>query len=359
MRILYLPGEYPFCYYYRGYLPGVYSNQMVVSDFMVLKKAADSQVVIEQAKKADVIVFQRPKDARTLDLALTLKKHGKKVIFENDDSYNLDKTDFADKLENEKQREVAQYFDKYTREFLKIADGAIASTPILGKEFAEINPKVKVLKNCIDPLDEYRCKPNTTGKFRVGFIGSVTTNDDYIHIKDQIKQLDERGDVTIVVMGVKYKDGSFNKFMAPDHEFWGSINNVEWHPYVPTTDYMVTVAGLALDLAIIPRKENYFNQCKSNVKFLEMSLLHIPVIAQGFSDGTSPYQGVDSEHLTVVTDNSQWYNKIIEIKENYPKFKKLAEEAHDYVLKDYNIKTYAQEWTKAIEELCQFSQVKV
>lgn len=349
MRIFYLQGDYPFCYYYRGYLPGIYSDQSVVGAF--LRKDMDTSGVdfAKTADQSDVIVFQRPSSKNSLELAKLLKKKGKKIIFDNDDTYTGIP---LERLGNEKQVAIAQELSQNLIEFLKIADGATASTEVLAKEYSQYNKNVAVLKNCIDPLDEFPCKKNDTGKFRVGFIGSVTSNDDYLHIKDQIKRLDDRGDITIVVMGVKYKDGEIMKSMGEDAAFWGSLKNVEWHHVVPVTDYMAKVASLALDVAIIPRKEHYFNQCKSNLKFLEMSLLHIPVIAQGFSDGTSPYQGVDEPYMTVLTDNDLWYNTIIDVREKHSDYKLLADKAHDYVVENYSIINYAKVWQKTIEDLC-------
>ena len=340
-----MSGQYSFCYYVRGYLPGVYSNQYVMP--------FGSEPDVNKLLEADVIVFQRPSEQKQLDLARLLKAKGKKIIFENDDTYLIGKGIDPTRLENDRQRELAKKMSNTIDEFLKLSDGAIASTPILAEEYGRLQPNVCVLKNCIDPDDEFPCKENTTEKFRVGFIGSVTTNDDYLHIKDQIKQLDERGDVTIVVFGVKHKGGEVISFMMDDYMFWNSLKNIEWQPYVHVSEYMQTIADLSIDLAIIPRKENYFNQCKSNLKFLEMSLLKIPVLAQGFSDDTSPYQQ-DSDYLTIVKDNTRWYNYIIEIKDNYKTYKQLAENAHDYVLKEYNIHTFANEWTNNIEKLCEY-----
>jgi glycosyltransferase involved in cell wall biosynthesis len=163
--------------------------------------------------------------------------------------------------------------------------------------------------------------------------------------------MDERGDITIVIMGVKHQDGEITKGMMEDYDFWSTIKNIEWHPYCHVTEYMSKVASLALDLAIIPRKEHYFNQCKSNLKLLEMSLLKIPVIAQGFLDGSSPYEDFPRGLLRLVYDNSTWAKEIINIKENYKHSKAIAEEAHDYVLEFFNIETYAQEWVEGIKQL--------
>ena len=207
------------------------------------------------------------------------------------------------------------------------------------------------MKNCIDPLDELPCKKNLSGKFRVGILGSVTSNDDYVHIKDQLRKLDARGDITFVIMGVKHKDGTYMKSMKEDFDFWSSLKNIEWHPYCHVTEYMSKVADMALDVAIIPRKEHYFNQCKSNLKFLEMSLLKIPVIAQGFSDGTSPYQGVDEPYMTVVVDNTTWHDKILDVLYRHDYYVSLAMKAHDYVISNYSIKKYAKTWITTIKKL--------
>lgn len=353
MRILYFPGKYPFCYYYRGYLPAIYSGQKSVSSFLRSDKL-DFKKITEDAKEVDCIVFQRPQFEATLGVIRLLKSQGKKIIFENDDTYLVNVGIMLDRLENDKQRAIAQELSDMTNKILAECDGAIASTPFLAEEFKKINPNVAVLKNCIDPMDEFKCKENKTGKFRIGFIGSVTTNDDYIHIKDQIKQLDDRGDITIVVFGIHYKDGSSLSFMKDDKNFWSSLKNVEWQSYVPINEYMYTLSKLALDLIIIPREESYFNKCKSNLKFLEASLLSIPVVAQSFED--SPYTQ-DKGYLTLVENNSEWYTTIISIKDDYKKHKDVAKQAHDYVIENYNIKTFAPEWTKTIEKLCKSHQI--
>jgi len=339
--ILYLSGEYPFCFYYRGYLPGVYGNQLVIDLFN-----RNPEKIKELINKADTVVFQRPSKKEYVNLMRTVKAMGKKVIFENDDTYHAIP---LERLGNDLQREIAKEMADTLDEALRIAHGAVASTEILAEEYRKVNPNTIVLKNCIDPLDEMPCKVSID-QFRVGFIGSVTTNDDYIHIKDQIRQMDEAG-MTIVVMGIKYKDGTHLPIMGSDYDFWNSLKNVEWHPYVPVNEYMPKLASLALDVCIIPRKEHYFNQCKSNLKFLEMSLLKIPVIAQGFSDGSSPYQGIDEEYMTVLVDNLLWFDTVRDVQLNYKHYKDLALKAHDYVLENYNIKSYSKEWTQQINNL--------
>lgn len=347
MKIFFLQGLYPFCYYYRGYLPAIYSNNIAVSDFLRKDMDISNEKFVEKAMQADIISFQRPTSKASYELAKLLKLKGKKIIMDNDDTYSG--VPLA-RLGSEKQVEIAKELNKNLEDFCIIADGITVSTEFLAKEYSRLNPNVIVCKNCIDPIDAQKCKPNTTGKFRIGLVGSVTTNDDYIHIKDQLKKLSERDDCTIVIMGLKMSNGKLiTESFKEDAEFWMSLKNVEWHPTCHVTEYMGLVANLALDLAIIPRKEHYFNQCKSNLKFLEMSLLEIPVLAQAFSDGTSPYQGVDEPYMTLTAND--WYDNIIKIKDNYEEYKEKAKKAKAYVLENYNIINEAPKWAKKIENL--------
>jgi glycosyltransferase involved in cell wall biosynthesis len=348
LSIFYLAGGFDGCYYVRGYLPGIYTDQMVCSDF--IGKQFNKEEIRKQVEQCDVLVVQRPSDQVRVNIAKYAKQLGKKIIFENDDTYMPEKGIPLKMLANNAQRQIAKKMNENLYEVLQFADGVIASTETLAQEYGAINPNVAVCKNCIDPMDEFPKKKNETGKFRIAFIGSVSTNDDYAHIKEQIQRLDDRGDVTIIVFGIKYEGRPIRGAYEYDYSFWNSLKNVEWQPFVYINEYMMTVADLAIDLAVIPRKESYFNQCKSNLKFLEMSLLHIPVIAQGFTDGTSPYE-YDKDYMTVVYNNDEWYDKIIAIKDNYKQYEELAEKAHTYVLENYNIETYAHVWTDTIKKL--------
>lgn len=351
MNVLFLPSGYDGSYYYRGYLPGVYGNMTVVRDF--IGKGYDTDEMLKLSMKADAIVFQRPNDPLKVELMKLLKAKGKKIIFDNDDTYLPDKGVPLAMLKSDKQREIAIKMNDCLYDAIKLADLTVASTEPLAEEYRAISDNVVVIGNYIDPLDAMDSKPNNTGKYRVGFIGSVTTNDDYTHIKDQIRKLAERGDTTIVVFGIKKQHGTFHEGYREDAEFWESLPNVEWQQFVHINEYYSTLANLALDLAIIPRKDSYFNRCKSNIKFLECSLLKIPVLAQGFEDGQSPYQAnsQDKDFMDIVTDNSQWYDKTIDMLINKEDSMSLAQSAHDYVLERYNINDHAQKWKQVITNL--------
>lgn len=350
MRVFFLPGAYDGCYYYRGYLPGIASGHKVVLDFSSNK--FNQEILYEECMKADVIVMQRPNEPIRANLARLLKKKGKKIIFENDDTYLPDKGVPLNMLPNQKQKDLAVKMNNHLYSTVKIADAVVASTPLLAEEYKSLNKNVHVIPNFIDPLDEEPKQVNDTGKYRVGFIGSVASNDDYTHIKDQITRLAMRGDITIVIFGIKQKSGRILTGYKDDYDFWSNLPNIEWQPFVPMTNYYHTLASLKLDLIMIPRKESYFNRCKSNIKFLEASLLRIPVVAQGFTTNDSPYEQnpEDSKHMVLVKDNS-WYESVVDLLENKEKRDIMAENAHDYVINNYNINDHTHLWEQVLQTI--------
>ena len=345
MRIFFVPGAYDGCYYYRGYLPAIYGEMSCVLDFA--GQDIDPEAIRKEVIQSDVVVFQRPNDATRVELMEKLKQAGKFVVFENDDTYLPDKGVPLNMLGSDKARDIAITLSKNIERALRTADLVIASTDTLANEYREMtDTPVVVRKNTIDPLDEW---PRRTagGKFRIGFIGSVASNTDYHHIKDLIRTLANRDDTTIVVLGNKPGSAGFEE----DDSFWGSLSNVEWHEFVPATRYHKKLSDMMLDVALIPRADNYFNRCKSNIKFLECSLQRIPVIAQGFTTSDSPYQGrKDKKHMQIAHNQDQWAIAIENVRRDPQKYATLADKAHDYVLEHYNIETYAKDWKNIITQ---------
>jgi len=348
LKIFFLPGAYDGCYFYRGYLPAIYGNMTCMTEFV--QQSWDKDLMHKRTLEADVVVIQRPNDGYRVELMKALKQKGKFIVFDNDDTYLPGKGVPLNMLGSDKARELAIHLSDNLNKALKIADLVIASTHVLAEEYRQTATcPVVVCKNTIDPLDEYP-RRRVPGKTRIGFIGSVASNDDYIHVKDVIRALDASNDVTFVVLGNPQNNSNYKGY-EKDNAFWQTVKNIEWHEFVPATRYHKKLADLALDIALIPRKDNYFNRCKSNIKFVECSLARIPVIAQGFTNKDSPYQdGKDKKYMQVITDDKDWLPAIKNTIKNYDQYATLADRAHNYVLEHYNIKKYAKEWRQIIEQ---------
>lgn len=309
----------------------------------------------QQAKAvmdADVVVFHRPNDWRSLKIAKELRGLGKKIVADNDDTYKH--------LDGKNLEKALQKVDKGLDEFIKFADLVTTTTEVLADEYRKLNPNVVVLPNCVDPDVWPEPIKNPTNKVRLGFVGSVASNGDYENLKDTLKILSDRDDVEIVVLGLPPQEPDQNDKEAvivkemydKDYQFWSSLNTV-WQPFVSVADYIDTLNSLMIDIMVIPRRDDYFNRCKSNLKFLEASMLKIPCVVQGFADGLSPYQvnPRDKEFCDIVLDNSKWMEALEPLIQSKELREEKGQKAYEYVLENYNIETKIDLWTKTYQNL--------
>lgn len=177
---------------------------------------------------------------------------------------------------------------------------------------------------------------------------------DYRHVKDMIKSLGDRDDIELVLFGLgdlehRKNNPNVTKAFTEEYDFWDSVNKVQI-PWVHNNKYQETLNEARLDIMLIPRADNYFNRCKSNVKFLEAAMCEIPVIAQSFTDG--PYEEVTPDMGMLIKDN-EWIEQIDRLVKDKELRREMGRKAKEYVLKNYNIEDHYQEWESAYSKLCE------
>ncbi len=339
------------CYFVRCLLPliaGGWDGDRTTMRGEVIPPEMRAKAVLD----SDIVVFHRPNDWRSKAVALELRKMGKKICCDNDDTYKG--------LEGKNLAKALSKVDAGLDDFCRMADLVTCSTEFLAKEYRKINKNVVVLPNCVDPDIWPDPERNEGDKVRLGFVGSVASNGDYNEITDVIKTLSDRKDVQLVVFALppvnpdKTDTEGFivRELYKADYDFWQSLN-IEWHPFAPMKDYFEILNDLKLDVMVIPRRDDYFNSCKSNLKFLEASMLRIPCIGQGFLSGNSPYQvdPEDGQFMTVVTDNTKWLEEIDKLVKDKELRRGMGDKAHDYVIKKYSIDNNIEKWTTAYQSL--------
>ena len=352
MNTYMISSGYGGCSYVRILLPA-WHNGFNTDISSPLSLRDDTETIKKSLANADVVVFHRPEIQEYHDLAKILKKDGKKVVMDNDDTFKIDYHPLAqftpDAIEvNLKKR------GKSIDDFMKIADLVTTTTETLAKEYRNISDNVVVLPNYIDPLDWDEPLRNNGEVIRIGMVGSVAFEYDYLHMKDVIRKLDKRADVQFVMFGLgdaKHRKDNPNvtKAFKDDYDFWDSID-IEHLPWCPIEEYPTKLNEMELDIMLIPRKENYFNRCKSNVKVLEAGMCEIPVIAQSFKDG--PYEEfTHNENIILVKDNDKWLEEIERLMDDKKLRRKIGKNIHKYVLDEYNIENNAYKWQKAYDKL--------
>lgn len=326
-------GLYQGCNYVRLWLPQKYNGW--AGDYIDIRREqrrspGEATMLI---LKSDIVVMQRPFEQQRMVVADIVKRVGKKLVFDNDDTYQS--------VPNVMKKHSA-IIDQNLKWFIGRADLVTCTTPFLKQEYEQLNDRVQILPNMIDPDDWPEPEPEpeegADDEFRVGLVGSVTYDDAKAYWNDLERLAGTKG-VRLVVMGDRN-----------DRDRWSKIG-CEYHGFVPVWEYPTALRNLKLDVMIIPREDNYFNRCKSPIKFYEASVLGIPVLAQGFSDGASPYQQnpEDAKHMIIVYGN--WYDAVMEARGNRDFLRKMAGRAREYVLKNYNIKDKYHLWKKTYQTI--------
>jgi len=353
MRVYYITSGLQGCYYYRCLQP-LQANGWDGDQTSVFPDQKTPENKSLAAQEADVVVFHRPDDPRKLELARLLKKAGKKIVYDNDDTYKDDNGFKVNKYLDEKRmkKKMASMSDTLDS-FIKEADLVTCSTEFLANEYRQLNDKVEVLPNFVDPFMFDEPLYNDTDTFRIGFTGSVGCTADFALATDLVKRIPE---VTWVMHSLPVqRDAEVYKKLY--HDEYGLLDtlDIEWHPFCEFHEVYERQNEMRLDLQVIPRQDTYFNKCKSNLKFLESSMLGIPVVAQGFADGKSPYQvdKEDAEHMMICHTQDEFEAAIRILMNDKPRCREMGRKAKEYVEKKYDINNPNNHelWIKAYQNL--------
>lgn len=355
MRVYYISSGNWGCYVVRCLLPLV-ANGWDGDSTSIHPGAKTPENKMRASKDADIIVFHRPETKQKIDLALTLKSMGKKIVFDNDDTYKdhtaVKLNDYFDK---ERTKRGLAMVNKAADGFAIEADLVTCTTEFLADEYRKLNPNVVVLPNCVDPFYFEEPLRNETDIVRIGVTGSIGSSTDLDVVAPIIRHYENDPRVKIVFFSLppnRKENPVVEKIYRDEYAFLDSVN-VEWHPTVNADVYYDKINSLKLDMMIIPRADNYFNRAKSNLKFLEASMFEIPCIAQGFADGKSPYQvnPDDQKHLKLVMDNKDWIPEIEKMIADKEGRREMGKKAKEYVIENYSIDKKAYLWEEAYRKM--------
>jgi len=356
-KVYFVGGAYMGCWYVRCFLPMLENGWK--GNYMGISKSSikDTNLVTREMLDADVIVFHRANNHLYHHVGKMLKDRGKKIVFDNDDTYEMsDQHPFAG-ISEKGFKQNKERMNNVINNFIINSDMVTTTTEWLANEYRKIHKNVVVLPNYVNPDDWSEPKRNEGKKVRVGLVGSVAYNHDFEHIKKVLRKLEKDDKIQIVLFGLwgrakRNKNKLVDKILRKEFAFWDSMKNIEHVPWCEMENYFDTLNDLRLDLMLIPRRENHFNKCKSNVKYLEASMLEVPVIAQGFTDGNSPYDpDLNGQNGILIKDNADWYDAVMEMVGNKAKREIMGHTAKQYVLDNYQIKYHAYKWEEAYKTL--------
>ena len=279
----------------------------------------------------DLIIFQRVYHPEMLELLSAAKRRGKRTIYEIDD--NL--------LEIPSQHPMSDQFTPDANrqciiEFLKQVDHVTVSTEPLLHDFSWYNSKITLLPNYLDEkiFPEIEARPPSEGPVRIGYAAGWTHEDDFRQVLPAVKRLrSEYGDSIQFVFFIYIPEELKGD---PDVEHLGGAGYVD--------GYAQLLATAQLDIGLAPLGFNRFNECKSDVKFLEYGSCRIAGVYSVIMAYAQTVKDGETGILAGTEDTDLWYEKIKLLIDKSVEREKIQQQAYDYVMGERTLGSNSYRW---------------
>lgn len=251
------------CPYIR--LHALFSKLSESEKFTFFMYGMDSFVMMNidnilRCKLFDVVVVQRILPFLDV-LREKCQEYGIKLVYETDD-------DLLGVEKNSPSYEYVNRVSKSIEDFIDASDVITVTTPTLAAKFDE-NKTVIIPNYYVDSVFDIKDDIKKEGRLKLGYYGTLTHSKDLFLIKNVILKLNEKYDFDFEVIG------GFNASDDVDEEWFKPIelppNNMDFEKFMgwlsKTIDW---------DIAVVPLEDSPFNQCKSELKFIELAILGLP-----------------------------------------------------------------------------------
>lgn len=344
VQVIGFPGDFSGCGHFRMLFPFAIANAKFARTGKILFNTTGHHLTQEDALlNVRTLWFQRPQSRQTLSIVDSYKKYQAsykyKVIAEVDDyiwevpSYNTSR--IYSKIESSSNAKTC----------FNMADEIVTTTSVLAREISEI---------CCVPLEKIRIIPNylprslyttdvdrmATGdikKPKILYNGSGTHYDNVNklygdldgNIKEFIEEYYEKYDFVFMGGHPWFVDNLVKS---------GKIASVPW---LDSYEYPTALRRVMSDFTIMPLKNNIFNRCKSDIKYLEACATGSVAIGSKFKD--SPY-----ENINLTFDENTSPKELSEMIDKHCSMK----ERNDILMKQYTF--MSTRWMDTVENIMEY-----
>ena len=326
------------------------SKKYYVTCFLVEELRAISKVI----DKIDLIVLQRCKWSIDLVSFLNFAKFkGKKIVYDIDDLI-YDNKYIPNYLAN-----IGDYTDLSTSSLISISssynlvtdycDEFIASVPILADYMRkDFNKKVHCYHNFLNYeqediskiIRELKKRKRDDSKFVIGYFSGSGTHvrDLNIALDDILKIMEKYDNVYFLIVGYMALNDSFTKYIKNKRLVMKS--------FVPYQELQYLIGSV--DLNIVPLQNNKFNNCKSELKYFEASIVDtITIASNNMVYGKVIEDGVDG----FLAEDYEWYDKIEYVYLNEKKLSNLVINARNKAIDNYSCGNQSKNLEKLYDQI--------
>lgn len=316
IKVMVIPRDDGGCGYYRIMLPYKTLNHHADDiDLMIVDGWHRER--IKYIEQADVVVIARLAEQDGLDTLNNVKeKSGCKIVIDHDDNIfavNPLSPHYKDLGTSEVKvngmylwkngRDGFHIFENLVQldiatDAMDMVDAVTTTTPILAKRLAAYNKNIHVLPNSVD-INKWNFVEKTLhdDSIRLYWAGGHSHYHDWFILHKVLPDLfEEFKQLKLVIKGHHFKGTTKN---IPQ-------NRIEVHGWSHVMAYPYESAALKPDIGLIPLAIDEFNQCKSEIKLVEMGALQVPCVVSN----TMPYQLFGDDVVYVDNQDDSWYEGV-------------------------------------------------
>ena len=287
---------------------------------------------ILRCKLFDVVIVQRILPFLDV-LREKCEKYGIKLIYETDD-------DLLGVEKNSPSYEYVNRVSKSIERFIDASDTITVTTPTLASKFDE-NKTIIIPNYYVDSVFEIKKDIKSEGKLKLGYYGTLTHSKDLFLLKNVILKLKEKYDFDFEIIG------GFNADDDIDEDWFNAIelppDNMNFEKFMSWLSKTIN-----WDIGLVPLEDSQFNQCKSELKFIELAILGLPGV---YSDmcvyNTVVCDGVDG---FLASSEDEWFEKVENLILNEYLRRTIRKNALNKVLSDYLIEDRINEWDRILSK---------
>ncbi|HKQ08475.1 MAG TPA: glycosyltransferase [Blastocatellia bacterium] len=233
------------------------------------------------------------------------------------------------------------------------ADGLIVSTGPLKERMSRFNDRIEVVPNALDerlvssrPSGENESRGGN-GRKLIGFMGTLTHDSDLMMVLQAVRETlrKHKDEVEFQLVGGIADQAVLDLFDGLPVRQLDVGDNVEYPAFMKWMSENVW-----WDLAIAPLEDTPFTRCKSDIKFLDYSIIGIPGIYSRVPPYEKTVRHMETGYL-VANDNKDWLEALELLLTVDSLRKDLGRRSQHYVLSSRTLEHCASNWRDAILSL--------
>lgn len=330
-KLLFIAEENSFASRYRvEHFQETLLRQGYVSDFYQLDDYIKENK-IESLKEYRSVVFYRCSDVVNVEkIAAKAKEADMHVYYDIDDLvFDYKQIEHLSFLKTREYRDFAKKTED-THKCMELADAILVSTKTLAERVEDSFPDKKaIIKRNVASMemvtlstDAWKESFHRDDEVWLGyFSGSNTHNKDFAIIENVILKLMEEYPQLHLRIGGAIKNSVFDKYENRIDKF----DFIEWQKLPEKV--------ASVDINLMPLEDTVFHWCKSENKWMEAGLVHVPSVVSSNKELDSRIY--DKEDGFLCHNEEEWYDTLKLLIEDSNLRKTIGDNANKRILSDY------------------------